>query len=263
MSMDVLPHGSPAASRHVPNAPAGPVSTDRAPLALPATETAATDSATTEDDSTSVTLRAHRRALRLLLLRPGHPRRAVVEAQLRATYERCHAGAPRDLPQWLFGLFDANGEVLATAGLTPATEHPLVARYLPTPPCELLSGLLCEPVEAHELVEIGQLTAVQRGLAPALMVALAAWLAQSHFRWGIATATAPVRRLLADIGIEAQALQPARADRLGDDAAGYGRYYEADPWVVFGRIDDAVAVLRQRGYMDRMEVHVTRGRRAQ
>lgn len=209
---------------------------------------------------TTITLHFHRRALRFERIPPTHPLRAATETCLRAAYTRCHAGAPTTFPRDLFALTSSHGtdheEVLATAGLTPGTAPLLSARYLPVPPAELIEGLTGEPVEPHELVEIGQLTAIQRGMAPALMVAMAAWLEHSPYRWGIATATAAVRQLLAEMGIAAHPLQPARAERLGAAAADYGRYYQADPWIVFGAIADGVAALRERGYPQRMQLQV-------
>lgn len=205
---------------------------------------------------TTITLRFHRRSLRFERVPPAHPLRARTEACLRAAYTRCHAGAPATLPRDLFALLTDEDEVLATAGLTPGTAPLLSARYLPVPPAELIEGLTCESVAPHELVEIGQLTAIQRGMAPALMVAMAAWLEHSPYRWGIATATAAVRQLLAEMGIAARPLQPARAERLGAAAADYGRYYQADPWIVFGAIADGVAALHERGYPQRMQVQV-------
>lgn len=48
--------------------------------------------------------------------------------------------------------------------------------------------------------------------------------------WGVFTATAPLMRLLRRTGVPLVALARARPERLAD-ATGWGRYYQADPWV--------------------------------
>jgi hypothetical protein len=87
-----------------------------------------------------------------------------------------------------------------------------------------------EPVARGEIIEVTTLAGVAPGLALDLAAFVIAHGRRTGMHWGLFTATAPLRRALARIGLGARDLAPALAERVCD-ASRWGSYYRTRPRV--------------------------------
>ena len=114
--------------------------------------------------------------------------------------------------------------------------------YLDAPVEDLAAIALGRPVARRQIVEIGNLAAVN----PLAMIALWGAAANDLAALGdvaVATLTAPLRAMFRRIGIPIAAIAPARGERLGSAASAWGRYYDQDPWVCAGVIANGQAAI--------------------
>lgn len=195
---------------------------------------------------------------RLVVYRRDHPGRARVEAFIQAVYaERYGATVTAFAPTlvtWESSSpvgdgsragADAPASIGAAAGYRTAIEPLFLERYLDEP----VQGLLSPPqaVARSGIVEVGHLTSARPGDGRRLIVALAAHLADCQAEWVVSTVTAELRQIVVRLGLAAVALAPARAERLGADAATWGTYFTHQPIVMAGHLPTALRGLRRRG----------------
>ena len=135
------------------------------------------------------------------------------------------------------------GGSTAALGYARAADAPLfLEAYLDAPVEDLASIALDRPVARRQIVEIGNLAAVN----PLAMIALWGAAANDLAALGdvaVATLTAPLRAMFRRIGIPIAAIAPARGERLGSAASAWGRYYDQDPWICAGIIADGQAAI--------------------
>lgn len=129
------------------------------------------------------------------------------------------------------------GVVKAALGYRRAGTAPLfLERYLDAPVEQILSRALAQDVRRDSVLEIGNLAAEDALSLVALWGAVANDLG-GQCEVAVATLTADLRRMFARIGVPMLFLAPADASRI-DEPASWGRYYDRDPWVCGGLIDE-------------------------
>lgn len=129
------------------------------------------------------------------------------------------------------------GVVKAALGYRRAGAHPLfLERYLDAPVEQILSHALGQDVHRETVLEIGNLAAEDAPSLIALWGAAANDLG-SQCEVAVATLTADLRRMFSRIGVPMLLLAPADASRT-EQPSSWGRYYDCDPWVCAGLIDE-------------------------
>lgn len=131
----------------------------------------------------------------------------------------------------------------AAIGVRPAAAQPLfLERYLAQPIEVMLTGSAGHLVARHQVVELGNLVATQRGASQLLFLLLTAMLSRTELEWAVFTATPQVQKSVERLlGIELNVLQDADPSRLGaEELADWGSYYENQPRVVAGKISSAM-----------------------
>lgn len=145
--------------------------------------------------------------------------------------------------------FRANeaGRVVAAAGIRRASDGPLyLEHYLDAPIEDVIQRYTDEAVHRSEIVEIGNLVSDQTGQCRSFFKLLCLELHALGFRYAVATATRPLRRIFQYSGFESRFLAVADPARLPDVGAQWGSYYAADPHVVFGSVTDFHSRLERR-----------------
>lgn len=178
---------------------------------------------------------------------PGSAERGRVERYIAERFHAAHGARVHDFMPALLTM-GCNGRITAATGVRAAARQPLfLEQYLSAPVEEAVSRAARENVCRPQLAEIGNLVASQGGSSYLLFLVLTAMLQRSGFEWVVFTATPQVRKVLAVLGLETQALCEADPARLTQgSAAEWGRYYASRPQVVAGKVCDAMAVLEQR-----------------
>lgn len=172
------------------------------------------------------------------ILHSAHPKRREAEQLIEAVYTASFDVALAAHFPTLIALFDDAGGVVAAAGSRRADKDPLfLEHYLDEPIERTLTRLSGRAVRRAEIAEIGNLATLSAGpAAPMLFAALAAYLAEDGATFAVATATRRLRRAFKAFGFGAAEIAPAARVKLPNAGADWGRYFDHDPVVVWGRV---------------------------
>lgn len=185
-----------------------------------------------------------------LLAGPDHPRRADLEAFVEDRFESAFGASLTLHHPLIAALMASDGAILCACGLRFADEAPLfLERYLDQPVEELLEDAFGERPRRSEIVEIGSFASVHPRWSLDLIERLPPWLAAAAGRrFAVATLRPDLCRLLGRAGFGLRRLGRADPGRLGEGAGAWGRYYDAAPEVLAGRIAGgaALSVMRER-----------------
>ncbi|WP_260291183.1 thermostable hemolysin [Sedimenticola hydrogenitrophicus] len=176
-----------------------------------------------------------------------HQDKGRVEAEqfVRDIFYRLHNARVTQFMPILMDLRDDAGELLGVLGLREATDTELfLEHYLEQPVERVLGVVLDEPVERHDIVEVGNLAVASSGGGRWLITALTSFLYAMHRGWVVFTCGPTLRNSFRRMGIRLHDLGPANPDRLSaTEAARWGRYYEQSPRVMASRVSQAYQVL--------------------
>lgn len=124
-------------------------------------------------------------------------------------------------------------------GFRPAAEGSLyLESYLELPIETMLAWISHRPVARSSVVEVGQFAVDDRRVAGRLFHELVPFLRERGYEWICFTATHKIRRLLEIAGLTGLVIATARQDAVRGQADQWGSYYDNDPMVVVGRLDD-------------------------
>ncbi len=123
-----------------------------------------------------------------------------------------------------------SGAILGAAGLRTADQGFFSQVYLDRPVARELSERSGLTVLPEEIIEVVSMACPKPLATLPLIEAITAEGRSQGRSWGLFTATGPLIRLLSRAGVPMVMLCPADATRL-PGSAGWGRYYDSDPWV--------------------------------
>jgi hypothetical protein len=124
-------------------------------------------------------------------------------------------------------------------GIRRASEEPLLLEnYLSRPIEAEIAGLVAAPVDRGSIAEIGQFVVDDRSIVGDLFLDLVPFLLGERFDWVCFTGTGQIRALLARVGFHGMVITAADSGRVGNCADQWGSYYDNDPVVIIGRLDD-------------------------
>ncbi|MEJ2515324.1 MAG: thermostable hemolysin [Gammaproteobacteria bacterium] len=178
--------------------------------------------------------------------RHATPRHDDLAAFIREAY-RSHFGANlASLMPELCALLDPDGLPRAVAGFRHAGRGPLfLEQYLDQPVEAAISLASREPVDRDSIWEIGNLATRCPGAARFFVRRAALELADRGATWAVFTGTRRVVAVFRRLRVPLITLGSADPERLGDDAAGWGSYYDHAPRVVAGRVSLGLAATRE------------------
>ena len=129
----------------------------------------------------------------------------------------------------------------AALGLRPATNDRLfLENYLDQPLEDILSGKTLQPVSRCEIIEVGNLAIAERGDARALVIAMAAFLLGSGYKWACFTIPPLLINSFRRLGLPLIELGPARIEMLPEEEQkSWGSYYAQKPRVMAGYLPEA------------------------
>lgn len=165
-----------------------------------------------------------------------------IEQHFRAAYG---AEISRHYPS-LISLHDAEDNILAALGFRYAKDEPLfLEQYLDAPIEEILSAAYKQEVHRDIIAETGNLVSSGQGASIFLFTALNAYLANQGIQINTVTATDFLSRYFRTLGFKETVLAKADQSRLPDNGKSWGSYYQQNPKVVAGHINQLLARLHK------------------
>lgn len=140
------------------------------------------------------------------------------------------------------------GNISGTAGMRVAKNNPLfLEQYLSQPVEAELSQLAGKIIARDTIVEIGNLASSQRGASHLLFLLFTSILYRADYRWITFTATKALHNNLNKLGFNLVYLCDADPAKLNSDSIDdWGKYYDTQPQVLAGNLEDAAQIIESR-----------------
>jgi len=165
------------------------------------------------------------------------PVRAELEQAIHHAYGQHFGAQVAGFMPYLASYLSDEGQ--GVLGFRPADEGRLyLESYLELPIESLLGQIMHRPVDRSTVVEVGQFAVDDRRVVGMLFRELVPFLRGQGYKWICFTATHKIRRLLEKSGLRGLVIATAREDAVRGEADQWGSYYDNDPLVVVGRLDD-------------------------
>lgn len=165
-----------------------------------------------------------------ILVSTGHPARKAVEALIADVYRREFGAKVTTFAEQLIALPDAGGGFCAAAGLRIGGDF-FSEIYLDQPIEHVLSKCWQPPATRDEIAEVTTLAANHPNASHALFSAITGYLREQDVRFAFFTVTERLAQMLKRVGVPAQELTSARADRVANPEE-WGHYYATNPKVM-------------------------------
>ncbi|PYB80942.1 thermostable hemolysin [Pseudomonas sp. LB-090624] len=183
----------------------------------------------------------------------GEPGRDELEHFIHRCFADVHhADVHHYLPE-LLALRDSHGQLIAAAGIRPASSGPLfLERYLDVPLESAISHITSLPLGRECMVEVGNLASLSAGSARIMITAVTWLLARRGLQWVAFTGASTLINSFQRLGLVPTLLAPADPARLGEPAEQWGSYYAQHPQVFVGEIHHGFDLLRTAGVFRRL-----------
>lgn len=179
-----------------------------------------------------------------------HPERPQVESLIRTVFRERYGADVHHFYDVLIGLRDATGRWTSALGFSGlSNRQAFLEQYLDSP----VDGLIQKQIDntgrkriirRSDIVEVGNLAALEPGRARDLILYMTRYLYLSQFRWVVFTATQELANSFSRLRFSPVSLGLADQGRLVEQQADWGSYYATQPRVMFGDIGSAYAKLQ-------------------
>jgi hypothetical protein len=140
------------------------------------------------------------------------------------------------------------GNLSGVAGLRPASTSQLFLEQYLDKPVELeIKNILHQSVSRDSIVEVGNLVASKTGASQIVFLMLSALLFRAGYQWLVFSATSSLVHTFKKLDFKTQLIgmaDPARLQMSNQDE--WGSYYESEPKVMLGSLENAMELIQQR-----------------
>ncbi|MBI4938963.1 MAG: thermostable hemolysin [Nitrosomonadales bacterium] len=165
---------------------------------------------------------------------PGSDDRAEVEQFIGEVFRQAYGAKIKRFKPCLMSLRDQDNKLVAACGFRSAAHEPLfLEAYLDQPIEAVLAERTGSPVERGDIVEVGNLSVMEPGVARYLITAIVSRLHTTSKQWAVFTAVPLVRNAFTKTGLKPAMLGDADKSRLpAEEQAEWGSYYEQKPQIM-------------------------------
>lgn len=175
------------------------------------------------------------------------PGRHATEAYIAQRFAEQYGAQVRDFLPLLLSLSPSTKPAdtpCAALGLHPASVGTcFLEQYLSLPVEQILSAAFHCPVVRTRVIEIGNLVATRSGSSYFLFAAMTLLLHEAGFQWLIFTATGQVKKIIRKMGFNPVEICEARPELLHRKDHQWGSYYDNQPKVMLGNLQNANQIL--------------------
>lgn len=165
---------------------------------------------------------------------PGANDRAEIEQFISNVFHQAYGAKIKRFKPCLMSLRDQDNKLVAACGFRSAALEPLFLEiYLDRPIEAVLSERTGFPVKRSSIVEVGNLSVVEPGMARYLIAAIVTQLHATSKQWAVFTAVPVLRNAFVKMGLNPFILCNADKSRLApEEQAEWGNYYEQKPQIM-------------------------------
>ncbi|MDO8293028.1 MAG: thermostable hemolysin [Gallionella sp.] len=166
--------------------------------------------------------------------RPDAGDRAEIECFIGNVFREAYGAEIKRFKPCLMSLRDHDNKLVAACGFRSAALEPLfLETYLDKPIEAVLAERVGFPVKRGDIVEVGNLSVIEPGMARYLIAAIVAQLHATSKQWAVFTAVPLVRNAFIKMGMNPVILGDADKSRLSpEEQAEWGSYYEQKPQIM-------------------------------
>ncbi|MET0026712.1 MAG: thermostable hemolysin [Candidatus Thiodiazotropha sp.] len=177
--------------------------------------------------------------------RPDSPRRKATEDFVQQCFKKHYEADICHFMPNLMSLSDDQDRLQAVLGFRHAGLSPLfLETYLNHPVEQMIAARVLQPVDRSQLVEVGNLSVANPGIIRWLFIALTGYLSTTQCEWVLFTIGPVLQHAFERLGFQMIDLGEARCERLPEaDRVTWGRYYDQQPRVLAGRLDQGLRTL--------------------
>jgi len=160
--------------------------------------------------------------------------RAEVEQFIGDVFRKVYGAKIRRFKPCLMSLRDHDNRLVAACGFRSAALEPLfLENYLDQPIEAMLAERTGLPVKRGDIVEVGNLSVTEPGMARYLIAAIVNQLHATSKQWAVFTAVPMVRNAFIKMGLNPVMLGDADKSRLpAEEQAEWGSYYAQKPQIM-------------------------------
>jgi len=166
--------------------------------------------------------------------RPDAGDRAEIERFIGDVFREAYGAKIKRFKPCLMSLRDRDNKLVAACGFRSAALEPLfLETYLDKPIETVLTERVGFPVKRGDIVEVGNLSVIEPGMARYLIAAIVAQLHATSKQWAVFTAVPLVRNAFIKMDLNPVILGDADKSRLSpEEQAEWGSYYEQKPQIM-------------------------------
>ena len=169
---------------------------------------------------------------------PDSEDRTRLEARIRSGFGT-HFGACIGGFMPRFALYQHALGATGVIGFRSAADDELfLEHYLDLPVDQVISAEAGAAVARDTIVEVGQFVVDDRDIVGSFFRDLVPFLAGAGYEWVCFTGTNKIRSLLRRVGFHGLPIAAANAGRVSDTGDDWGSYYDNEPVVIVGKLDD-------------------------
>lgn len=165
---------------------------------------------------------------------PDAADRAEIEQFISDVFYQAYGAKIKRFKPCLMSLRDQSNKLVAACGFRSAALGPLfLETYLDQPIEAALSEHVGFHVERNDIVEIGNFSVAEPGMARYLITAINDQLYDTSNQWGVFTAVPMLRNAFVKLGMHLEILGAADKNRLSpEEQVEWGSYYEQNPKIM-------------------------------
>lgn len=165
---------------------------------------------------------------------PDADDRAIVERFISDVFYQAYGAKITHFKPCLMSLRDQDDKLVAACGFCSATLDPLfLEAYLDRPIEAVLAERTGLPVSRSDIIEIGNLSVAEPGMAHHLIAAIITQLHATSRQWAVFTAIPMLCNVFAKMNLNPVILGDADKSRLApEELARWGSYYEQKPQIM-------------------------------
>lgn len=173
--------------------------------------------------------------------------RAPIEAFIRRRFSEVYGASIRSFMPRLFGLRDAQGDLIAAFGMRSAgSERLFLERYLDEPVEAVIKQHFDMTAAREHIVEVGNLAGATPGALRRLIPGLTDLLFRQQFQWLSFTGAAHLCNGFTRVGLPLHVVAAASVERLPpEERVLWGSYYDRSPSVMLGNVQIGKRRLRE------------------